>query len=101
METTTLSAAQEIDFSFLALFLRASFTVQVVMILLIVASFWAWAIIIQKHLNYRKARAEAAAFDRAFWSGEPLDELFATLGDAPNGAAERIFSAGMLEWQTE
>ena len=99
METTTLSAAQEIDFSFLALFLRASFTVQVVMILLIVASFWAWAIIIQKHLNYRKARAEAAAFDRAFWSGEPLDELYATLGDAPNGAAERIFSAGMLEWQ--
>lgn len=99
METTTLSAAQEIDFSFLALFLRASFTVQVVMILLILASFWAWAIIIQKHLTFRKARAEAAAFDRAFWSGEPLDELYATLGEAPNGAAERIFAAGMLEWQ--
>lgn len=99
METTTLAAAQEIDFSFLALFLRASFTVQIVMTILILASFWAWAIIIQKHINFRKARREAETFDRAFWSGEPLDELFDTLGDSPAGSAERIFSSGMLEWR--
>ena len=99
METETLAAVQEIDFSFLALFLRASFTVQLVMILLMVASFWSWAIIIQKHLNYRAARSQAAVFDRAFWSGEPLDELYDTLKQAPNGASERIFAAGMSEWQ--
>jgi len=99
METETLAAVQEIDFSFLALFLRASFTVQLVMILLMVASFWSWAIIIQKHLNYRVARSQAAVFDRAFWSGEPLDELYDTLKQAPNGASERIFAAGMSEWQ--
>ncbi len=99
MEQTTLAAVQEIDFSFLALFLRASFTVQLTMIVLILASFWAWAIIIQKHLNFRKARAEADAFDHAFWSGEPLDELYDSIGETPAGAAERIFSAGMLEWR--
>lgn len=99
MESTTLAVAQEIDFSFLALFLRASFTVQVVMILLIIASFWAWAIIIQKHLNFRKARAEADKFDRAFWSGEPLDELYQAIGPEPDGAAHKIFAAGMVEWQ--
>ena len=99
METTTLSAAQEIDFSFLALFLRASFTVQLTMIILILASFWSWAIIIQKHINYRQARAKAALFDQAFWSGEPLDQLFDGIGGAPSSASERIFSAGMLEWQ--
>ena len=99
METTTLAAAQELDFSFLALFLRASFTVQIVMAILIVASFWAWAIIIQKHINFRAARKEAATFDSAFWSGEPLDELFDTIGADPNGASERIFAAGMLEWR--
>ena len=76
METETLAMAQEIDFSLLALFMRASLTVQLVMILLIVASFWSWAIIVQKFIAYRTARHEASVFDRAFWSGEPLEELF-------------------------
>ncbi|AXQ92785.1 protein TolQ [Cereibacter azotoformans] len=99
METETLAMAQEIDFSMLALFARATLTVKVVMILLIVMSFWSWAIIIRKHLLYRQARREAAIFDRAFWSGEPLDELFERLGPQPEGASEKIFAAGMLEWR--
>ncbi len=99
METETLAMAQEIDFSFLALFLRASFTVKLVMILLLVASFWAWAIIVQKHINFRRARSESTVFDQAFWSGEPLDELFDKIGGQPSGASQKIFSAGMLEWR--
>jgi len=99
METETLAMAQEIDFSFLALFLRASLTVKLVMLMLIVASFWSWAIIIQKHINYRRARSESTVFDQAFWSGEPLDELFDTIGGQPRGASQKIFSAGMLEWR--
>ncbi|MEA5159912.1 protein TolQ [Cereibacter sphaeroides] len=99
METETLAMAQEIDFSMLALFARATLTVKFVMILLIVMSFWSWAIIIRKHLLYRQARREAAIFDRAFWSGEPLDELFERLGPQPEGASEKIFAAGMLEWR--
>ena len=99
METETLATAQEIDFSMLALFARATLTVKFVMILLIVMSFWSWAIIIQKHLMFRLARREASIFDRAFWSGEPLDELFERLGPQPEGASEKIFAAGMLEWR--
>jgi biopolymer transport protein TolQ len=99
MDTQTLAAAQEIDFSLLALFARATFTVKVVMVLLLVSSFWSWAIIIQKHILFRKARGEASVFDRAFWSGEPLDELFEKIGPQPEGASERIFAAGMLEWR--
>ncbi len=38
-------------------------------------------------------------FDRAFWSGEPLDELFEKIGSQPSGPAEKIFSSGMLEWR--
>jgi biopolymer transport protein TolQ len=94
-----LAAAQEIDFSLWALFFRATFTVQVVMILLVAASVWAWAIIIQKSVNYRAARRAAAAFDRQFWSGEPLDELYDQIADKPQGAAERVFAAGMTEWR--
>jgi biopolymer transport protein TolQ len=99
MDTQTLATVQEIDFSLLALFLRATFTVKLVMLSLIGMSVWSWAIIIQKHLSFAIARREALIFDRAFWSGEPLDELFDKIGPSARGASERIFFAGMLEWR--
>lgn len=99
METEALAVAQELDFSLLALFARATLTVKLVMILLIGMSFWSWAIIVQKVILFRKARAEAAQFDAAFWSGEPLDELYETLGPDPQGSSEKVFAAGMTEWR--
>jgi biopolymer transport protein TolQ len=99
MNTETLAAAQEIDFSLLALFARATLTVKVVMIALMIMSFWSWAIIIQKHIMLRASRREASVFDRAFWSGEPLDELFEKIGPEADGPSEKIFAAGMLEWR--
>ncbi|UWQ29574.1 protein TolQ [Leisingera sp. M527] len=99
MEAETLALAQEIDFSMWGLFARATVTVKLVMLMLIGASVWSWGIIVQKTINYRKARGEADAFDRAFWSGNPLDELFDQVGARPPGQAARIFSAGMTEWR--
>ncbi|HKL66185.1 MAG TPA: MotA/TolQ/ExbB proton channel family protein, partial [Roseovarius sp.] len=99
MEAETLALAQEMDFSMWSLFARATFTVKLVMLILIVASFWAWSIIIQKLITYRRARQEAAVFDRRFWSGEPLDGLFDEIGPDPDGQSERIFAAGMTEWR--
>ena len=99
MEAETLALAQGIDFSLWGLFAKATVTVKLVMIMLIGASFWSWSIIIQKTIQYRKARAEAAQFDRAFWSGEPLDGLFDTIGADPDGPSEKIFAAGMSEWR--
>ena len=99
MDSTTLAMAQEIDFSMLALFARATLTVKFVMILLMTMSFWSWAIIIQKHIMFRAARQEADIFDRAFWSGEPLDGLFEKIGPQPDGSSQKIFSSGMLEWR--
>ncbi|MDO5704854.1 MAG: protein TolQ [Paracoccus sp. (in: a-proteobacteria)] len=95
----TLQATQAIDFSLLALFARASLTVKIVMIVLILMSFWAWAIIIQKLLTFAAARTGAGRFDRSFWSGEPLDDLYDRIGETPRGASERIFAAGMTEWR--
>jgi biopolymer transport protein TolQ len=89
----------EIDFSFLALFARATLTVQLVMILLIGMSFWSWSIIIQKWITFRRAKAEAEAFDAAFWSGDPLDDLFDEIGPSPDGAAQQVFASGMTEWR--
>ena len=99
METETLALAQEIDFSMWSLFMRATFTVKLVMIMLVLASFWAWAVIFQKLVDYRKARRDADRFDQVFWSGEPLDDLFEQIGDTPRNPAERVFVSGMVEWQ--
>lgn len=98
METETLTALQSVDFSLWSLFARATLTVKLVMLLLIAASFWAWAIIVQKIIDYRAARSEMEAFESAFWSGEPLDELYDNLGPDPASGGERIFAAGMAEW---
>ena len=87
------------DFSMWALFARATITVKLVMILLLVASFWSWSIITQKIISYRAAKSEAKTFDRAFWSGEPLDELFDEIGADPKGRSQKVFAAGMLEWR--
>ena len=99
MESETLAAAGEIDFSMLALFLRATITVKVVIVILVLASFWSWSIIIQKLLNFRTARRDAESFQQEFWSGTPLDELFERIRKDPTGVAERVFVAGMIEWR--
>ena len=99
MEAETLAVAHEIDFSFFGLFARATLIVKIVMIMLIVASFWSWSIIVIKLMTYRRVRAETAAFDQAFWSGEPLDALYQTVGPAPSGGSEKVFAAGMMEWE--
>ena len=98
MEAETLAVVGEIDFSFWSLFARATLTVKLVIIILIACSFWAWSIIVQRSLVYKRAKWEAKRFDRAFWSGQPLDELFDKIGPEPKGRPERIFAAGMVEW---
>ncbi len=100
METEALAAAREIDFSMLALFLRATITVKIVIVTLLLASFWSWSIIIQKLLNFRAARRDAETFQQDFWSGTPLDELFEHVRKNPSGGiSERVFVAGMVEWR--
>jgi biopolymer transport protein TolQ len=99
MEAETLALAKEIDFSMWGLFARATLTVKLVMVMLVISSFWSWSIIIQKTIQYRAAKAEADRFDRAFWSGEPLDGLFDQIGAEPEGASEKVFAAGMSEWR--
>lgn len=98
METETLALAQGIDFSLWGLFARATITVKLVILMLVAASIWSWSIIFQKTILYRGSRREAAIFDRAFWSGEPLDGLFEQIGPDPEGSSQKIFAAGMTEW---
>ena len=87
------------EFSMWALFLQATLPVKLVMLMLILASGWAWAVFINKWIMFRRAKRHAAAFEQDFWSGEPLDDLFETLCGRPVPGLEVIFSAGMSEWR--
>ncbi len=88
-----------IDFSLTAMFLRATWVVQAVMIILVLASFWSWAVIFEKLLLFRRLTGRSSKFEDQFWSGKPLDELFDRIGDRPNTPIERVFTAGMTEWR--
>ncbi|WP_203531319.1 protein TolQ [Pseudoroseicyclus tamaricis] len=87
------------DYTMWALFARATLIVKLVMVMLVAASVWCWAVIIDKFVQYRRARREARIFDESFWSGEPLDGLFDQIGTNPSGQSQKIFVAGMLEWR--
>lgn len=89
----------DIDFSATALFVRAPWVVKLVMMILIAASVWAWAIIIAKLIKFNATRRSNARFDKEFWSGQPLEDVYDRLGDKPSGASERVFAAGMTEWR--
>ena len=99
MQTALIAAEIGGNITVWGMFAQATFTVKLVMIALIAASFWTWSIIVQKTIQYRAAKREAEQFDRAFWSGEPLDGLFEQIGSEPSGAAQKIFAAGMTEWR--
>jgi biopolymer transport protein TolQ len=69
------------------------------MFLLIGASIWCWAIIIDKVMAVRRERALAQAFEDAFWSGGSLDQLYDDTGADPRDGMSRVFVAAMREWR--
>jgi biopolymer transport protein TolQ len=102
METETLNAAgiaAAYDFSIWSLFLRADFIVKAVMIALVVASVWCWAIIFEKVRRLRRLNSDASSFEDRFWSGGSLDELYDNMGAQPRDPMSAVFSAAMREWR--
>ena len=99
MEIDTIASMREFEFSVWNLFWQAGIVVKIVMVLLLFASFWSWAIIFQKFINFRRVRGDTSRFEKAFWSGVPLDEMHERMIGRPVGASERIFCAAMDEWR--
>ena len=85
--------------SFVELFLQAHSVVQIVMVGLIVASIWSWAIIVEKLFTFRRARRDADSFEQMFWSGQSLEELYATLARDRTQSMAALFVAAMREWK--
>lgn len=89
------------DLSILHLVLNASLVVQLVMLLLVVISVSSWAAIFRKLFALNKVKSLNEDFEREFWSGISLNDLYAAAAKNARqcGPMERIFASGMREYQ--
>ncbi|EJF82704.1 protein TolQ [Bartonella elizabethae Re6043vi] len=83
----------------LHLFMQASLVVKVVMVGLLLASVWSWAIIFDKIFTYRRIRREIKQFERTFWSGKALEDLYVTCKSHRTNSISAVFMAAMAEWK--
>ena len=88
-----------VDLSIWQLFLNAHLVVKLVIIGLLVASIWTWAIIIEKFFLFARTRKETDKFEQVFWSGQSLDELYQALAQRRNAGMAALFVAAMREWK--
>ncbi len=92
-------AATSGNLSILSLFLQADIVVKLVMLALLGASIWVWAIVIEKLVSLRRANAAADKFEDRFWSGGSLDDLYDQEGAKARHPMAAVFGAAMAEWR--
>ncbi len=87
------------DLSVWGLFLQADIIVKAVIVLLLLASVWTWAIIFEKVMRMRRLKAQAEQFEEAFWSGGSLDDLYDRIDKRPPDPMSSVFVSAMREWR--
>ena len=97
MEQVGLAATS--DVTLWSLFMQAGFVVKLVMLGLIGASIWTWAIVVDKVVTYGRVRRQLDKFEQVFWSGQSLEELYRSLSERKSTGMGAIFVAAMREWK--
>lgn len=85
--------------SVLGLILDAPFGVQLAIAALLIALVWSVTMIVRKLIQFARARKEADKFEKVFWSGQALDELYQALSQRRNGGMASLFVVAMREWK--
>ena len=99
IESLPLPGSISHDLSIVGLFLQSDAIVKLVMLILLLASFWSWAIIFDKVMRIRRLRNAASSFEETFWSGGSLDDLYERIGQRPPDPMTAVFSSAMREWR--
>ena len=81
-----------------ALFLQADVVVKAVIVGLLLASIWTWAIIVGHSLRLRRTARGSQAFERDFWKADDIDRFYETRGQADLPSA-KVLAAGIAEWR--
>ena len=85
--------------SVISLFKRADLLVQAVLVLLLLASIWSWTIIISKSIALSALRRRATKFEKVFWSGRSLDDLYQQFAAKPDHPMAAVFISALREWR--
>jgi biopolymer transport protein TolQ len=95
------SAQAEIQQAFtpIGLFLRADIVVKAVLGLLVLASFWSWVLIVDKWIAFSVLKRKARRFEKTFWSGRSLEELYAQHNPRTDQPFTAVFVAALREWK--
>ncbi|HEX8623825.1 MAG TPA: protein TolQ [Allosphingosinicella sp.] len=86
------------DMSPVALFLEADIVVKAVIVGLLLASIWTWAIIVGHALRLRRASTGSQAFERDFWKADDIDRFYEARGKSDIPSA-KVLAAGIAEWR--
>ena len=102
VDVTTTGADSAIapgGLSVISVFERADPIVKAVMVILLIASLWSWTIIVNKWLAFGTLRRKATRFEKTFWSGQSLDELFQQFAAKADHPMAATFVAALREWR--
>ena len=85
------------DFSLIQLFLRADFVVKAVIIILIAASIFSWALIFEKYRLFKKIEKSTTIFEKKFWQSRSAESFYNSLTNRENDPLANIFQSAMAE----
>ena len=87
------------EVSLWSMFWAAHIVVKIVMLGLLSASVWCWAVIVNKIILFRQLQGAMDRFEQVFWSGNSLEELYQSLSQQPTQGMATLFVAAMREWK--
>ncbi len=76
VDTLALAGSANYDMTIWGLFLEADIVVKLVLLLLLAASFWTWAVIFEKIIRMRRLKSHSERFEEAFWSGGSIEDIY-------------------------
>ena len=95
--TQAVGLGGETDFSLIKLFVRADFVVKSVIVVLIAASIFSWALIVDKYKLFKKINLSSDEFEQKFWKSKSAESFYNNIPANSNDPLANIFKAGMGE----
>lgn len=89
------------DMSFIGLFMQADIVVKSIMLGLLLASFYSWAIIFDKWFKIKMLKRKTDQFEEQFWSGTLLEQLYDRVKAVADFPMVMVFCAAMHEWKRQ
>ena len=85
------------DFSLIQLFIRADFIVKSVIVILIAASVYSWALIFDKYKLFKRIEKSTSSFEEKFWKSRSAESFYNSLTNRDKDPLANIFQSAMAE----